>query len=57
MNKRLIDFKTDKRIKRPIFTVLPIKFGHDEATKRVVTHTARRVIKQHKVELQNLAYK
>ena len=57
MNKRLIDFKTDNRIKRPIFTVLPIKFGHDEATKRVVTHTVKRVIKQHKVELQNLACK
>ena len=34
-----------------------MQFGDDEATKRVVMHSAKRVIQQHKAELQELAYK
>ncbi|WP_373685045.1 hypothetical protein [Acinetobacter sp. YH12158] len=37
--------------------VLPIQFSNDEATKRVVMHSAKPVINQHKAELQELAYK
>jgi len=37
--------------------VLPIQFSDDEATKRIVIHNVRRLIHQHKAEIQELAYK
>ncbi|WP_416334346.1 hypothetical protein [Acinetobacter guillouiae] len=37
--------------------VVAIDFKDDEATKRLVMHSARRIIKQHKEEIQELAYK
>lgn len=57
MKKRLKDFEMNKQIKRPVFEVLPMDFKDNEATKRIVTHTVKRIIKQHKEEFQNLAYK
>ena len=55
--KRLKDFKTIERIPRPALKVFPIQFGDDEETRRIVLHHARRVILQHKEEIQKLAYK
>ncbi len=55
--KRLKDFKTTERIPRPAVKVFPIQFGDDEETRRIVLHHARRVILQHKEEIQKLAYK
>ena len=46
--KRLADFKHNERIPRPVIKALPIQFGDDEATRRIVMHSARRVILQHK---------
>ena len=59
MSKRLKDYNVDERKDRPTISrqILPISFGEDEATKRVVMHAVKRVIKQHKDELQKLAYK
>ena len=37
--------------------VLSIQFSNDDATKRIVMHSAKRVIRQHKEEIQALAYK
>lgn len=57
--KRLHDYKIENRKARPIaeVQVLSIPFNDDAATKRVVIHSAKRVIKQHKQEIQTLAYK
>ncbi|WP_180016588.1 hypothetical protein [Acinetobacter sp. YH12247] len=55
--KRLKDYKITERIPRPVIEVLPMQFGDDEATRRIVIHNARRVIRQHREELQKLAYK
>ena len=55
--KRLKDFKVTERISRPTVKVLPMQFGDDEATWRIVLHHARRVILQHKEEIQKLVYK
>ena len=55
--KRLKDFKVTERIPRPAVKVLPMQFGDDEATRRIILHHARRVILQHKEEIQKLAYK
>ena len=55
--KRLKDFKITERISRQTIEVLPMQFGDDEATRRIVMHHARRVIRQHKEEIQKLAYK
>ena len=55
--KRLKDFKTIERIPRPAVKVFPIQFGDDEESRRIVLHHARRVILQHKEEIQKLAYK
>ena len=57
--KRLKDFKITERIPRPVIAklVLPMQFGDDEATRRIAIHHAKRVIRQHKEEIQNLAYK
>lgn len=59
MIKRLKDFKVEDRKIRPTLKVqvLSMQFSNDEATKRIVTHSAKRVIRQHKDELQELAYK
>lgn len=59
MNKRLEKYNSDDRKQRSAIKaqVLEMQFGDDEATKRVVMHSAKRVIQQHKAELQALAYK
>ncbi|CAI6143721.1 hypothetical protein ACKEPL_01110 [Acinetobacter baumannii] len=59
MIKRLKDFKVEDRKARDSLAgqVLPIRFNNDDATKRVVMHSAKRVIRQHKDEIQELAYK
>ena len=36
---------------------LPMQFGDDEEARRIVLHHARRVILQHKEDIQKLAYK
>lgn len=55
--KRLKDFKITERISRQTIEVLPMQFGDDEATRRIAIHNARHVIRQHKEEIQKLAYK
>ena len=55
--KQLEDFKVNERIPRPAVKVFPMQFGDDEATRRIVMHSVRRVIRQHKEEIQKLAYK
>jgi len=55
--KRLKDFKITEQIPRPTVKVVFIQFCDDEATRRIVLHYARRVILQHKEEIQKLAYK
>ena len=59
MRKRLKDYSLDQVSNRQKVSgqVLPIQFSYDEATKRAVMHSAKRVINQHKAELQELAYK
>ena len=37
--------------------VLPMPFGNDEVTRRIVLHHAKRVILKHWEEIQKLAYK
>ncbi len=36
---------------------VPMQLGNDEATRRLVVNSAKRVIKQHQTELEKLAYK
>ena len=55
--KRLKNFKITERIPRLAIKVLPVQFGDDEATRRIVLHHAKRVIRQHREEIQKLAYK
>lgn len=55
--KWLKDYKITERTPHPVIKVLPMQFGNDEATRRIVIHHARRVILQHKEEIQKLAYK
>ena len=59
MNKRLENYNSEDRNQRSAIKaqVLEMQFSDDEATKRVVMHSAKRVIQQHKAELQELAYK
>ncbi len=59
MTKRLGDFKIENRKPRSAMAgqLLSIPFDDNEATKRVVMHSAKRVIQQHKKEIQELAYK
>jgi hypothetical protein len=59
MVKRLKDFSIEDRKARPTMAgqVLSMQFSNDEATKRIVMHSAKRVIRQHKDELNELAYK
>jgi len=58
MVKRLKDFKIEDRKARPTMAgqVLFMQFSNDEATKRIVIHSAKRVIRQHKDELHELAW-
>ena len=55
--KRLADFKNNERIPRSVIKALPMQFGDDEPTRRIAIHHAKRVICQHKEEIQKLAYK
>ena len=55
--KRLKDFKITERISRQTIEVLPMQFGDDEATRRIVMHYARSVTLKHREEIQKLAYK
>ena len=57
--KWLSDFKIEKRKLRSAMAgqLLSIPFDNNEATKRVVMHSAKRVIQQQKKEIQELAYK
>lgn len=55
--KRLADFKHSERIPRPVIKALPMQFGDDTATRRMVLHHVKRVLAQHKEEIQNLADK
>ena len=59
LRKRLKEYSLDQISTREKVSgqVLPIQFSNDEATKRVVMHSAKRVINQHKAEIQELAYK
>ncbi len=59
MNKRLKDYTVEDRKTRSKIAgeVLAIQFSNNEATKRVVMHSAKRVIQQHKEEIQELAYR
>lgn len=59
MTKRLKDYKIENRKPRSsgATQVVPIPFENNEATKRIVMHSAKRVIRQHKDEIQALAYK
>lgn len=54
----LKDFNADSiTSSRVSVDVVPIDFQDNEATRRLVMHSARRVISQHKDEIQELAYK
>lgn len=55
--KRLKDFKITERISRQNLEVLPMQLGDDEATRRIVMHYVRSVIRKHREELQKLADK
>ena len=55
--KKLADFSTEQRIKRPQVPVVPMQLSDDEATHRLVVHATKRVIKQHYLELEKLAYR
>ena len=59
MTKRLEDFNLENRKPRSSKTsqVVPMQFENNEATKRVVMHSAKRVFKLQKEEIQALAYK
>ncbi|MCY6413813.1 hypothetical protein QTA56_17030 [Acinetobacter sp. VNH17] len=59
MIKRLKDFKVENHKARSALAgqVVPIQFENNDATKRMVMHSAKRVIRQHKEEIQELAYK
>ena len=55
--RRLIDFKNVKQRSRPIIEIIPMVFDNSQATQRIVLHHLKRVIHQHRDELQKLAYK
>lgn len=57
--KRLSDFKIENRKLHSAIAgqLLSIPFDDNEATKHVVVHSTKRVIQQHKKEIQELAYK
>lgn len=59
MNKRLKDYQIENRKVRSKMgkQVLSMQFSNDDATKRIVMHSAKRVIRQHREEIQALADK
>lgn len=59
MNKRLKDYRVENRKVRSKMgkQVLSMQFSNDDATKRIVMHSAKRVIRQHRKEIQALADK
>ena len=59
MRKRLKDYSLDQISNREKFRVkyYQSNLAMTEGTKRVVMHSAKRVINQHKAEIQELAYK
>ena len=50
-----IDFKNVKQRSRPIIEIIPMVFDNSQATQRIVLHHLKRVIHQHRDELQKLA--
>lgn len=42
---------------RPHTPIVPMNLSDNEATRRLVAHATKRVIKTHKEELQKLAYR
>lgn len=56
---RLKDFDTnsDANLNTINTQVVSIDFQDNEATRRMVMHSAKRVIRQHKDEIEALAYK
>ena len=59
MVRRFKDFMTENRKPRPpsMSQVVPLQFGDDEASMRVMMHAVNRVISRYLVELKKLAYK
>lgn len=55
--KRFYDFKNTERAPRPIIEVIPMIFDNNQATKRIVLHHLKRVIQQHRDEIQKLVNK
>lgn len=54
--KKLADF-IGKQYSRPAVPMVVINLKDDEASRRLIKHAAQRVIKEHKQELIQLAYK
>ncbi|GAA5009901.1 hypothetical protein GCM10023206_17300 [Acinetobacter puyangensis] len=59
MNKRLNQYDVnDRRIREKTkVQVLAILLEDNEASRRVILHNTKRIIQQHKAEIQELAYK
>lgn len=59
MKKRLKNYTIENRKPRSngVTQVLPIAFEDNGAARRIVNHVVKRVIRQHKEEIQALAYK
>ena len=55
--RRLINFKNIEQRSRPIIEVIPMVFENNQETQRIVSHHLKRIIHQHRDELQKLAYK
>lgn len=45
------------RLQRPNVPIVRMDLSDNEATKRLITHATKRVIQQHKQELEKLAYR
>ena len=52
--RRLINFKNIEQRSRPIIEVIPMVFENNQATQRIVSHHLKRIIHQHRDELQKL---
>lgn len=58
MKKRLSDISSNShKHQNEQAKVVPMMLQNNEASKRLVLHSAKRVIATHKTELQQLAYK
>ena len=58
MKKRLSDINPNSQnYQNAQARVVPIVLGANEASKRLILHSAKRVIATHKTELEKLAYK